>query len=42
MCPCKRVWFLRRFENGYSLESGMVFDETMKVYERFIISIPNE
>ena len=34
MCPSRRVWFLRRFENGYSLESAMVFEETMKVYER--------
>ena len=33
-----RVGFLRRF----ALKTGMVFEGTTGVYERIIVSIPNE
>ena len=47
--PPNRVGFLRRFglKTGihfahFSLESGMVFEETTECMNLFIVSIPNE
>ena len=47
--PPRRVGFLRRFglKTGihfahFSLESGMIFEGTTGMYEKLIVSIPNE
>ena len=47
--PHHRVRFLRRFglKTGihcahFDLESGMGFEESMGMYEKLIVSIPNE